>query len=145
MKLTIIRGLPGSGKTTMANKIAGEGDAVVAADDFFSMSGEYRFSPNKLGEAHSWCQEEARKALTEGRDVVVHNTFSTRWEMEPYLKMGEEVGADIEVLNLFDSGLSDAELVERCVHGVGIYSMQRMRERWEHDWKNGNPLPPWQR
>tara|TARA_Y100000034_G_scaffold99818_1_gene122831 strand:- start:2886 stop:3155 length:270 start_codon:yes stop_codon:yes gene_type:complete len=76
--------------------------------------------------------------------VVVHNTFSTRWEMEPYLRMAGGTTV-VSVLDLFDGGCTDEELFKRNSHGVPLETITAMRARWEHDWKVGNPLPPWER
>jgi hypothetical protein len=65
--------------------------------------------------------------------------------MEPYLLMASEAGASVFILDLFDGGLTDEQLFERNDHGVPLETIQAMRSRWEHDWKKGNPQPPWER
>ncbi len=105
--LTLIRGLPGSGKTTFARYLAtGSRMLIIAADDFFvdADTGNYGFNPERLGSAHHWCQQEVLKALKAGRDVCVNNTFSRRWEVEPYIKIAKDAHARLHVLDLFDGG-----------------------------------------
>lgn len=47
--LTLIRGLPGSGKSTMAKFIAGDTDAVhLEADMYFIKDGEYKFEQTQI-------------------------------------------------------------------------------------------------
>ena len=160
--LTLVRGLPGSGKSAFIEERAAvpgrrrggnrprplrdlSGD-VFAADDFFlDEEGVYNFDPTLLGEAHAQCQSRTRAALENGSSAVVTNTFSQRWELEPYLALAKELGVTVFVVDLFDSGCVDEELFERNVHGVPIEGIQAMRSRWEHDWKNGDPRPPWER
>lgn len=93
-KLILVRGVSGAGKSTIAEMLAGDHRTyAVAADDFFtSYGGSYDFDPSLLGDAHSWCQREVKGMLEDGYDVVVHNTFTTEKEMEPYIKMAEEIG-----------------------------------------------------
>ncbi len=140
--LTLIRGLPGSGKSSLAELMLG---ATVSADDYFVVEGGYNFDPARLGLAHAACQVSTRLELAAGRPVVVANTFSQKWEIEPYLVIAKTFGARLYVADLYDGGLTDLELFERNVHGVPLEVITTMRERWEHDWKAGNPLPPWER
>lgn len=143
--LILVRGLPGSGKSSFAGNF--EAAEVFAADDYFYKRGEgkYAFDPTLLGEAHKYCQRATYFALYAGRDVVVTNTFSCRWELEPYLKFAAEVDTQVTVVDLFDGGLTDEGLAERGLHGVTASGIATMRARWEHDWKNGDPRAPWER
>jgi len=142
--LYIIRGLPGSGKSTLAStKITP--DHTVSADDYFMKGGRYVFDRNKLGEAHAYCQKRVAELLDEDHDVAVANTFTQRWEIEPYLKIANEAGALVCVVDLYDGGLSDEQLAARNVHEVPLDIIKTMRERYEKDWIKGDPTPPWQR
>ena len=148
MKLILVRGLPGSGKSTFLNLFNQQVDFFVAADDYFyNKKGEYIFDPEYLSKAHDHCQVAVREELEGGlfKGIAVHNTFSCRWEMEPYIQMAYEFGAQLIVVDLYDSGCTDQELEDRNIHNCPIESIARMRSRWEHDWSNGNPIPPWER
>ena len=149
--VVLVRGLPGSGKSSFVSLLDGGGAGFhsVSADDFFMDHGVYRFNPSRLADAHNNCQFRVIDILNNGQHtynkVVVHNTFSTRWELEPYLKIAENFKARLSVIDLFDAGLSDEELAARNTHGVPVQTINQMRRRWEHDWRNGNPMPPWLR
>ena len=145
--LYLIRGISGSGKTTLARAIfrGEQATDMMAADDYFYEEGEYRFNPSDLPKAHAWCLEEARSTLEEGACAIVHNTFTQRWEMEPYIKLADEMGARLVVVSTYDGGCTDEELAERNSHGVPLEAIKSMRARWEMDWKSGNPVPPWMR
>ena len=107
----------------------------------------YRFDREVQGHAHVWCVEQVRNELARqtSTGIVVHNTFTQRWEMEPYFRLAEHFGARIHVLRLYDGGCSDAELAYRNSHGVPLEVIQQFRENWETDWRNGDPTPPWER
>ena len=149
VNLILVRGLPGSGKNTLGNKLS---DKVLSADDFYMVDGEYQFDPSKLGAAHADCLERCKAALRDAPDggtVVVANTFSQHWEMAPYLYMADCGLPDFmpelilnTILDLFDSGLTDEELAKRNTHGVPVHGIQNMRQRWHHDWKVETTHPP---
>lgn len=156
-ELVMVRGLPGSGKTTLMRMLHIDCDSregmsresrAVSADDYFTRNDNYFFNPSKLGDAHEYCRKTVEQLLSDydiDRRIMVHNTFSQRWEMEPYIKLAELYNAKLIVIDLFDGGLTDEALVARNVHGVPLQTMGQMRSRWEHDWRSGNPLAPWNR
>lgn len=116
-KLTIIRGLPGSGKTTLARTIPA---LHVEADMFFMRNGKYEYNPKRIKEAHTWCQSVARFALGYGADVVVSNTFTTLKEIEPYLSMTWDKLEVIKCVGEFGS-----------VHDVPEETLAKMKARWQ--------------
>jgi predicted kinase len=143
--LILVRGLPGSGKSTLAKLLQEGGGCITSADDYFTTStGEYNFNPSLLPQAHAQCQDRTKQYLWEG-DVIVANTFSQRWEIQPYIQIATDAHARLTVVDLFDGGLTDAELALRNIHGVPVAGISAMRARWEHDWAKGNPIAPWLR
>lgn len=115
--LVLIRGLPGSGKTTMAKTIAG--CHHFEADQFFEVNGEYRYDPSRIREAHEWCQSKTSGALGAGYSVVVSNTFTRLSEIEAYLGLTDNVRI-VEAVGRWKN-----------VHGVPAETVERMRQRWE--------------
>jgi len=90
--LYIVRGTPGSGKSTFAKTLGG---IHYEADMFFidPTTGEYKFDGSKIKLAHSWCMIQTQKAMVDGEPkIVVSNTFTQEWEMETYFKLAEENG-----------------------------------------------------
>ena len=144
--LVLVRGLPGAGKSSFGAFLGGP---VLAADDYFYArgNGHYAFNPSLLPQAHQDCQERTRAALAvaDGRPVVVANTFSCRWELEPYLRLAADGTHEVRVVDLFDGGLTDEALANRGLHGVPVAGIAAMRARWEHAWRDGDPRPPWER
>lgn len=143
--LYIIRGLPGAGKSTIAQGLV-PGPVIEADQYFIGEDGVYRWDRSKRKEAHADCRKRVRDALAAGcKAVIVANTFTRRWQMQPYLDMGAELNLSIQVIDIFDRGLSNEELAEANVHSVPVEVIARMRERYEHEWWDANPQPPWER
>ncbi len=122
--LILIRGTPGSGKSTLARtKYVPLGYIPMEADMFFEQSGTYLFEPAKIGLAHSWCQRKTREHLAAGRDVVVSNTFTTLWEMIPYIDMVNKIQAKLKVIH--------AQGNFQNVHSVPQAALDKMKARWQ--------------
>ena len=117
--LKIIRGASGSGKTTLAQNL---GD-YFEADMFFIKDGKYKFDFRKLKEAHKWCQEVVENRMMFGESVVVSNTFTKIWEMQPYLDMADRYGFDIQIIH--------CQGKFKNVHGVPEEKVQQMRDNFE--------------
>ena len=134
-RLYILRGLPGAGKSTLAQLlVAGcDGSSIVAeADQFFTdEEGNYRFEVGQLGKAHEWCQYKVETAMRAGiGTVIVANTFTRTWEGEPYAKLANTYGYSITVVTV-EATVSLEELAARNVHGVGVDIIRKMNDRWE--------------
>jgi predicted kinase len=90
--LTLLRGLPGSGKSTFAKSLGGE---HIEADMFFvdRETGEYKFEATKLKLAHNWCAIQVQKAMVEDEPkIIVSNTFTQEWEMKTYYDLAKMHG-----------------------------------------------------
>jgi len=125
--LYIIRGVPGSGKTTLAEKMNDSGmiDVYFEADMMMiDHDGNYKFDPSKLSFCHDQCQRAVDVALTVGHNVAVSNTFTRKWEMKPYFDMAKKHGAQVTVI-VCQGDFSN-------VHGVPNGKVQAMRDRFEY-------------
>ena len=124
-QIILIRGLPGSGKSTMAK--TQYPDAVhLEADMYFidHNNGEYRFDASKLKAAHEWCRVCCMENLEVGNPVVVvSNTFTQRWEMAPYFKIAKQYQAAVTVLIATGN--------YKNIHGVPDEVIAKMKARWE--------------
>jgi predicted kinase len=86
--LILIRALPKSGKTTLAEQLKHCCDLDhFEADQFFEGPDGYVYEPGKITDAHDACFAWTERSLSQGRGVVVANTFIKKWEMDPYMKL----------------------------------------------------------
>lgn len=130
-KLIIVRGLPGSGKSTLAKDLKVSLGCYVyhiEADMYWVRpDGRYDFVARNLKHAHDWCRCNVKAALDHfvpdyHECVVVSNTFTTLWEMQPYISMCKNVKDILIVECTGDYG---------NIHNVPEPAIQAMRNRWE--------------
>jgi hypothetical protein len=89
--LFIVRGHPGSGKTTYGKHILAQhpGTKQIEEDQFFTDSkGNYSFDKARIKEAREWCILAVKKVLCSGSNALVSNDFITRQEMAPFIALG---------------------------------------------------------
>ena len=132
--LTLLRGLPGAGKSTFANFIWSSSQVICEADKYFiGEDGVYRFDGSKIKDAHKWCRDEVEKRMlfnkTSGGtyypEIVVSNTFTQEWEMEEYYKLAEKYNYIVFSLIVENrhGGVNE--------HGVPQEKLEQMKNRFE--------------
>ena len=120
--LILIRGIPGSGKTTYVKNNL-KGYKHYEADQFFEKDGKYNFDATKLREAHNKCYLNTKKSLRDGDKVVVSNTFTRKWELEQYLKLAKNMNKKVKVLRTTKQF--------KNVHNIPNDKVQEMKDRFE--------------
>jgi predicted kinase len=120
--LTLLRGLPGSGKSTFAKSLGG---VHIEADQYFMENGEYKFDVSKLKQAHEWCQWKTEEWMKKRYNVVVSNTFTMEWEMEVYFELAKQYGYRVHSLIVENrhGGINE--------HGVPADKLEQMKNRFE--------------
>lgn len=125
--LYLIRGLPGSGKSTFALKLANAIGAYTFEADHFheDADGNYVWRPENVANAHALCQRAVRHIMTSnGKDIVVSNTFTTEKELKPYLDLAAEHGYSVTTL------VVENRHGNKSIHGVPEETMTKMRNRF---------------
>ena len=125
-RLIIIRGIPGSSKSTYARKLLFEKyvDDHFEADMYFMKNNQYIFDVSKLHEAHKWCFDNVRQSLKQGKNVVVSNTFTTLKELKPYLDLNNDIP---------DLKISVIRMVSYygSIHSVPNETIEKMKNRFQ--------------
>lgn len=102
--LILLRGLPGSGKSSLAEELSENGTyPVFSVDDFFTdkKTGNYLFQFDKNHLAYKQCEENTKKSMQKQiAKIFIHNTFTLEWEMEPYFKLASEFNYRIYVITV---------------------------------------------
>lgn len=124
--LTLVRGLPGTGKSTFAKAYDDANMIHLEADDYFidPETGLYEYRKELISSAHRWCQDTTQILLMKGFDVIVSNTFTTRWEMETYYEIARKL--KIKPITVFKTTRFYAN-----THDVPLDVVEKMSARWE--------------
>ena len=121
--LTLIRGLPGSGKSTIAKELGGY---HIEADMFhMTEEGVYDWQASKLKSAHKWCQDTTAQQLEQGCNVIVSNTFTTIKELRPYFNIAAALNI-VPVVIIAQNEFTN-------IHAVPEEALLRMRNRFVWD------------
>lgn len=124
--LYLIRGLPGSGKSTYAREMVMPSlsrPIHLEADMFFMNNGKYEFNPTLIKTAHQWCFDSAKIFLNNKFDVVVSNTFTQLWEMQRYIDLAKELTCELVVVRMLNNFGN--------IHDVPEDKLIQMKERFE--------------
>ena len=130
--LVILRGLPGSGKSTFAGTMWND-YAICEADKFFyDKEGNYNFDPSKLKQAHEWCRQEVEIKMQDNQnnpqyypEIVVSNTFTQEWEMQPYFDLAKKY--DYKIFSV----IVENRHGNKSVHDVPDDTLKKMKDRFQ--------------
>ena len=120
--LILFRGLPGSGKSSLASILC---KVHFSADMFFELDGEYKFDATKLSEAHDWCQSKVEESMAANEPIIgVANIFTMEWEMDLYFQLAEHFGYRIHTVIVENRHLSNN------IHGCPEDIIEKMKDRF---------------
>lgn len=130
-EMILIRGIPGSGKTTYAQKLSLQNKTICIEADFWHMmvneSGkqEYIFSDTNLESAHRWCILQSELSARLGNSVIISNTFITAAECAPYYVIAEKYSLPVQIMTMTGN--------YGTIHNVPELIIENMKLRFESD------------
>ena len=129
--LIILRGLPGSGKSSFANFIWQSGVIFEADQYFYDNEGNYVFDASKLGAAYRDCQLRVEQAMKDHEttpqyypEIVVSNTSTTEKELQPYIDLADKYGYKVVSL------IVENRHGNKSVHNVPDETIEKMKDRF---------------
>ena len=125
--LFILRGLPGSGKTTVGSLIVEDKNHLLSADNYFEdENGNYNFDMTKIGAAHEYCRKKCEFLMVNNVvKIVVANTFTQEWEMLEYENLSKKYSYSIHYMIL------ENRHGNNNIHNVPLTTINKMKDRFE--------------
>ena len=125
--LIIIRGLPGSGKTTLAKTLSDNIYPIYSEDDHYHKEdGSYEWSKDKEVDAKISCWDSVIDCLQQGiAKVFVTNVFLTQKDIEPYLNIANDLGYRCHVL------IAQNTHGSQSIHNVKPEDFEEMKKKFE--------------
>ena len=122
--LRIVRGLPGSGKSSFARYFFPGVFHVENDMGHINKYEEYHFDKDRVLEVQMWCHDTVRLALQNNIECVVSNVFVSKRSVDSYVLIAKECGTDFVVYRT--EGMFQNE------HNVPYDVYQSMKEKFEN-------------
>ena len=119
--LTLIRGLPGSGKSTYAKSL----NVLHLEDDHFCMQGgEYKWSKDTRLLHRDHLFSLTSHSMMFDMDVVVAGVFVRKAEIEKYKKLAVSYFFRFKVIRILG-------VYGKDIHNVNPFHIEKMKAYWE--------------
>jgi predicted kinase len=127
--LILLRGLPGAGKSSLANILSENGKyPVFAIDNYFTnkITGEYVFNFAENYLAYQQCESLCKQAIAQGiTKVFIDNTFTLDWELTPYFKLAAHYDYTLYVITV------EKYHDNKNVHDISQEQLEKMAEKYK--------------
>jgi len=139
--LIVLRGLPGSGKTTLAKKLSQRSKhAQICTEDRYHWSGkedgvgEYKFQPQLVFLAREWCTKEIREAIQQNVNLIILDNHNARISMyEDHIQYAVEHGYRFRIIEFVASAALIDKYRARSYKKFPREVYVKLLKLWEHD------------
>ncbi len=131
-KIVLIRGLPGSGKSSYAQKLKEKGALIFNNDELLTANGIYKWDAELALMAHFLNQKRVCQAMREGKEfIVVDNTNILPYHMAPYIRLAHHYKYEYELFEMDTPWALDIEELEKKnTHDVPLSVLDEMRKQY---------------
>jgi tRNA uridine 5-carbamoylmethylation protein Kti12 len=148
--IVILRGLPGTGKSTFASLLKLYASTkfwnpmICCADQYFDQAHGYQWDRSKLEQAHAYCKARFEAALAASVPVIIVDNSNIQareygWYIDAAVRHGNH---EIHLVNFQVDSIDEAlELNARGVHGVERETIERRfaqsnQQHWQPSRRN---------
>lgn len=140
-RLVIVRGLPGSGKTTFAQQLSGETGAILVEPDCLVVrGGKYEYTPDNFWCARVTALRILAAVASMGADCIYADVLPRQADVATIIQTYKRALPDQFVgaccVDIAESRITPEESMERNRHGVRSEDILRMAAEWE-EWTPG--------
>jgi len=127
--LILLRGLPGAGKSSLAQLLSEKGKyPIFAIDDYFTdkLTSKYHFDFSKNYLAYQQCESLTNQAMQSGTEkVFIDNAFTLSWEMEPYFKLAAKHNYLIYIITV------EKHHNNKNIHNISQEQIEKMATKYK--------------
>lgn len=133
--LHLVRGLPGSGKSTFAKTLVNDYRQVVENDNFFIVqelcedTGKYIFDEDMRCLAGWWCYAEAFKRIRNYESIAVPNVFARKEQLVGYIEQAGKLEIKVVIHHMKPLTIEDS--YSRNTHECSKESIEKMHNDFE--------------
>lgn len=149
LRVILVCGVPGSGKSTIANDLSVLTGATVLSSeavraelfDIASEPSDRDFSPNEIERTYACMIDKARSGLLEGESIILDGFYRSEELRRPVQDLANEHSATFFGFCVYcDFDVAMRRVTERKKRGTlsptGPTNLQKVRDAFE--WPNGN-------
>jgi len=138
----IIRGFPGSGKTTLARQITElfGGQNLICSEDRYHWTGgsvgvgQFHFKAEINWQTRDWCAREVVDALKEGRPLIIVDNINYRIiHYEEHVRTAKGLGYTCKILEIIHNAELIPKFRARCKLNLAQEEWIRLGMKWEKD------------
>ncbi len=126
----IMRGVPGSGKSTIAKVIVGKDGIIHCTDDLRMKTGKYVFDPVESKIQHRANFRYFCRSLRRKLPVVICDNTNIRWDsFKKYIRAAQNAGYLVAIVTIPHPTAASA--ARRTSHNVPIDVIKKMINDWQ--------------
>jgi predicted kinase len=156
----LLRGLPATGKSYMAKKLAGENGVICETDEYFytqvgSDTNQFDYKESLMPAARIWNYKRFEQSLASGdTPVIVDRDNALSLETQKYTRCAMQYGYRVEICEpesewwqeirvllkykdltgpVLDQWAEELALYSRAIHRVPVSTIRHRMKNWVHD------------